>query len=310
MTRFVIPDGVTIARALRFAVIGSPVAHSKSPAMHAAAYRALGMPHTYEKIETSEGELADRVEALRRGEFAGLNVTVPHKGKVLKLVDDVHASARATGAANTLVRTPDGRVCAHNTDMPAVAAEIARLAGDSARLRGGVGIVIGTGGAARAAIVALASHLSLGRVLVRGRSLAETGNAVAYVRQIDKMLAAAGGRGVAVALGADGLHAPDKEDARLVAIVQATSCGMKGGAPGEVVADAVRWEQVATNAVALDVVYAPSRTPFLERAAARGLASDNGLGMLARQGALAFELWLGVAPPIAIMRAAIDESVS
>jgi shikimate dehydrogenase len=113
-----------------------------------------------------------------------------------------------------------------------------------------------------------------------------------------------------VGLGADGLHAPDQEDARLVAIVQATSCGMKGAAPGDVVANAVRWEQVPEDAVALDVVYAPQRTPFLERARARGLACDNGLGMLARQGALAFELWLGVPPPVAIMRAAIDDSIS
>lgn len=295
---------------MRFAVIGSPVAQSKSPAMHGAAFRALGMAHTYERIETSAEELKDRVDALRRGEFAGLNVTVPHKQKVLKLVDEVHASARATGAANTLVRMPDGRVRAHNTDMPAIAEEIARLAGDPTRLRGGVGLVIGTGGAARAAIVALASHLGLGRVLIRGRSLGETGNAVAYVREIDRLLAAAGGRGVAVALGADGLHAPDKEDGRLVAVIQATSCGMKGGASGDVVADAVRWEQVPSSAVALDVVYAPSRTPFLERAAARGLAADNGLGMLARQGGLAFELWLGVPGPVAIMRAAIDDAIS
>jgi shikimate dehydrogenase len=296
--------------ALRFAVIGSPVGHSRSPAMHEAAYRALGLPHVYEKIETSADELPARVDALRRGEFAGLNVTVPHKQKVLKLVDEVHASARATGAANTLVRTPEGRVRAHNTDTPALAEEIARLAGNAARLRGGVGLVIGTGGAARAAIVALASHLLVGRVLVRGRSLGETGHAVAYVREIDRILAAAGGRGVAVALGADGLHAPDTEDARLVAIVQATSCGMKGAAPGDVVANAVRWEQVSQDAVALDVVYAPQRTPFLERARARGLAFDNGLGMLARQGALAFELWLGLPPPVAIMRAAIDDSIS
>lgn len=295
---------------LRFAVIGSPIAHSKSPAMHMAAYRSLGLPHVYEKLETSEAELAGRVDALRRGDFAGLNVTVPHKSRVLKLVDEIHPSAKATGAANTLVRTAEGRVRAHNTDMPAVADEITRLAGNAARLRGGVGIVIGTGGAARAAIVALASRLGLGRVLVRGRSLGETGHAVAYVREIDRILALAGGRGVAVALGADGLHAPDKEDARLVAIIQATSCGMQGAAPGQVVADAVRWEHVPVDAVALDVVYAPQRTPFLERARARGLAADNGLGMLATQGALAFELWLGLPPPVAVMRAAIDEAMS
>lgn len=295
-------------RPLRFAVIGSPVAHSKSPRMHMAAYRALGMPHTYEKVETSASELAQRIEDLRRGDFAGLNVTVPHKQRVLSLVDDVHASARATGAANTLVRTSDGRIRAHNTDMPAIAAELSRLAGDATRLRGGVGIVIGTGGAARAAIVALASHLGLGRVLVRGRSLGETSNAIAYVREIDRVLAAAGGRGVAVALGADGLLAPEKEDAKLVVIVQATSCGMTGAAPGEVVAGAVRWQDVPSTAVAYDVVYAPLETPFLAEARAHGLACANGLGMLARQGALAFELWLGVEPPLDVMIRALHDA--
>lgn len=302
-----------MTKPLRFAVIGSPVAHSKSPAMHGAAFRALGLPHVYEKLETTAAELRDRVESLRRGDLAGLNVTVPHKQKVLALVDDLDASARATGAANTLVRLPDGRIRAHNTDTPAIADELARLAGDRARLVGGTGLVIGTGGAARAAIVALASYLGMKRVLIRGRSLAETSNAVAYVRQIDRLLAAAGGRGVAVALGADGLHAPEKEqkeESRIVAIVQATSCGMRGGPRGELVAEAVRWERVPANAVALDVVYAPPHTPFLDAARARGLACDHGLGMLARQGALAFELWLGVRPPIEVMRAAIDESAS
>lgn len=298
---------------LRFAVLGSPIAHSKSPAMHGAAFRALGMPHTYEKLETSAAELPARVESLRRGELAGLNVTVPHKQNVLALVDEVDATARATGAANTLVRLADGRVRAHNTDTPAIAEELVRLAAGRGQFAGGTGLVIGTGGAARAAIVALASHLRVKRVLIRGRSLAETSNAVAYVRQIDRLLAAAGGPGVSVALGADGLHAPEREqkdEALFVAIVQATSCGMLGGPPGEVVAEAVRWESVPTTAVALDVVYTPPDTPFLRRARERGIACDHGLGMLVRQGALAFELWLGVKPPLDVMRAAIDGSSS
>lgn len=281
--------------------------------MHGAAFGALGLPHTYEALETSPQELPARVAALRRGELAGLNVTVPHKQKVLTLVDELDASARATGAANTLVRLSDGRIRAHNTDTPAIADELGRLAGDRARLAGGTGLVIGTGGAARAAIVALASHLGVSRVLIRGRSLAETSNAVAYVRQIDRLLAGAGGRGAAVALGADGLHAPEKEqkeESRIVAIVQATSCGMRGGPRGELVAQAVRWEHMPANAVALDVVYAPPNTPFLDAARARGLACDHGLGMLVGQGARALELWLGVRPPGEVMRAAIDASSS
>ena len=85
---------------------------------------------------------------------------------------------------------------------------------------------------------------------------------------------------------------------------------MRGGPPGEVVADAVRWERVPATAVALDVVYAPPDTPFLRAARAHGLTCDHGLGMLARQGALAFELWLGVRPPLDVMRAAVDETAS
>ena len=294
---------------LKFAVLGSPIAHSKSPAMHGAAFRALGLPHTYERLETSAAELPSRVTALRRGDYAGLNVTVPHKQKVLALCDELDASATATGAANTLVRLPNGRIRGHNTDMPAIAEELSRLAGGR-RLAGGTGLVIGSGGAARAAIVACASHLGLSRVLIRARSLGETSNAVAYVRQIDRLLAAAGGKGVAVGLGADGLHVSERaqrDDATFTVIVQATSCGMRGGPPGAVVADAVRWERLPPEAVALDVVYTPPVTPFLERAREHRIAADHGLGMLVRQGALAFELWLGIKPPLDVMRAAIDE---
>lgn len=299
---------------LRFAVLGSPIAHSKSPAMHHAAMRALGMPHTYEKLETSLEDLPLRVDELRRGAFAGLNVTVPYKSKVLAFVDEVDASARAAGAANTLVRLSDGRVRAHNTDTPAIAEELLLLAeGRCDLFRGSTALVLGAGGAARAAIVALASHLHVKRVLVRARSLAVPEMAVAFVREIDHLLAAVGGPGASVTIGAGGLHFPgreQKEEPEFAAIVQATSCGMRGGADGAVVSSAVCWDLVPAMAVALDVVYAPANTPFLSAARSRGLPCTHGLGMLARQGALAFELWLGVKPPLDAMRGAIDDAAS
>lgn len=279
--------------ALRFAVLGSPVAHSKSPAMHGAAFRALGMPHAYEKLETSEGELAERIARLRDGTYAGLNVTVPHKTRVLAHVDSQDDSVVATGAANTLVRLPDGSIRAFNTDAPAIAGELLRLAraelegeGGSeeparARFVGRSAIVLGTGGAARAAVWALA-HLGVATITIRART-----------------------EGTFAGRPVVPLAAPDAEEPSLVAIVQATSCGMKGAAPGAIVADAVAWSTVPQDAVALDVVYAPPATPFSEAAAARGLASDTGYGMLARQGALAFERWLGVTPPLDVMLAAL-----
>ena len=286
---------------LRFGVVGWPVAHSRSPAMHEAAYRALGMPHTYEKLETSEAALAGRVASLRSGLYAGLNVTIPHKTRVLSLVDEIDASAVATGAANTLVRTAAGGVRAYNTDAPALEAELAGLAGLAA-LAGAPGapgalfagrraIVLGTGGAARAAIFAL-GRLGVARVHVRGRSRREE-------------LAAILPPGAVVL---EELAAPPAEASDLVAIVQATSAGMgQEGANERSVSEAVAWSSVPPTAVAYDVVYASSapETAFVARARAAGLAASGGLGMLVRQGALAFELWLGVEAPLSTMRAAL-----
>jgi shikimate dehydrogenase len=281
---------------LRFAVLGSPVAHSKSPAMHAAAYRALGLPHTYEKLETTEAELPARLDALRRGDWAGFNVTLPLKARALALADSADARASVIGAANTLVRSADGTIRAYNTDVDALAGELLRLASSGARtLAGTRAIVLGTGGAARAAVAALVD-LGFEHVYVRGRS------ADAFVADL-----AARTKG-AYPISAHALVAPPAEDARVAAVVQATSCGMTGGPPGDVVRDAIHWPSLASDAIALDVVYTPRETPFLAAARARSLAAHDGLGMLARQGARAFELWLGVAPPLDVMLAAISTS--
>jgi shikimate dehydrogenase len=252
----------------RFAVVGDPIGHSRSPAMHAAAYRALGLPHTYEAIRAAADELPRVVQALRDGAYDGLNVTVPHKQRALELADEADASARLTGAANTLVRTPDGRVVAHNTDAPALAAELRELAGEWA-LRGQAALVLGAGGASRAAVAALA-ELGAAPVVVRARALSNWAPSPAA-------------------------------EATARAVVQATSAGMAGADPGEPVAAVVAWDALPPDAVALDVVYAPPDTPFLRAARARGLRCRNGLGMLARQGALAFELWLGVPAPLEAM---------
>jgi shikimate dehydrogenase len=137
--------------------------------MHGAAYRALGLPHVYEKIETGESDVADRLRGLREGRFAGLNVTVPHKTLALSLADEIDSSALATGAANTLVRTPGGRVRAHNTDAPALRDELIALAPGPELFRGRSAIVLGGGGAARAAGFAL-GLLGVARVIVRART--------------------------------------------------------------------------------------------------------------------------------------------
>jgi shikimate dehydrogenase len=224
--------------------------------MHMAAYRALGMDHTYGAIRATAEDLPRLVEALRSGVYDGFNVTVPHKARVLRLVDRVDASATKVDAVNTLVRMFDGAVVAFNTDVPALEAELLALAPERSivAMVDSTAIVLGSGGAARAAAAALAG-LGVKRVFLRSRR--------------------------------EGTLAPTPLDREALTVVQATSAGMTGADPGDAVAAAIDWAALPAGAVALDVVYAPPETPFLAAALARGLRCANGLGMLARQGALA-----------------------
>ncbi len=287
------------SRPLRFAVVGFPLARTQSPAMHTAAYRDLKLPHSYEAIPATRDELPRLFASLRDGVYEGFNVTVPHKKSVLDLVDEIDASAAMAEAANTIVRGVDGRLCAFNTDTGALADELRDLAPERGpRWQGVSALVLGTGGAARAAVIALSVDLGVASIHVRGRRIAtdETAHALtALVRRA----------GSTTTIVARPLEADREIDASLAAVVQATSAGMTGADSGETLTRAVDFAAMGDRAVALDVVYAPLRTPFLDAAEARGLRRANGLGMLARQGARAFELWLKVPAPYGAMRAAI-----
>jgi shikimate dehydrogenase len=263
--------------------------------MHMAAYQALGLPHTYEKIETPLDDLPKRLAELRHHDLDGINVTLPHKSAVLPLVDTVAATAHAIGAANTLVREADGRIVAHNTDAPALAQEIARLRnGDNdSALAGRSALVLGTGGAARAAVYAL-GMLGASQIVVRGRREVDLGGNTVFERLSNN------GWG-----GRNGTTHTARERDDLGAVVQCTTAGMHGGPEGSIVAETVNWASVPSDCVAYDVIYGQGQTPFLAAAATRGLAGDSGLGMLVAQGAIAFELWLGVAPPRDVMRGAV-----
>jgi shikimate dehydrogenase len=263
--------------------------------MQMAAMRALGLPHTYEAVHATAAELPAVVQQLREGAFDGLNVTVPHKERVLALADALDASAQVAGAANTLVRR-DGRLVAYNTDAPALADELRRLAGASWAPRRA--LVLGSGGAARAAVTALGVHLGIADIAVRARSFADAARREAFVATSPRPV-----RAEAWSASSEGEAATD-------VVVQATSAGMRGGAPGDEVTRVVAWQALPASAIALEIVYAPRDTPWLQAARARGLRCDDGLGMLAGQGALALELWLGGFPggasPLAAMRAALE----
>lgn len=289
----------------RFGLIGDPVSRSASPRMHAAAFAVLGLDCSYEAISARDEDLAGLVGRLRSGELSGLNVTIPHKRRILSHVDIVDSSARTVGAANTLVRDPNGRVVAHNTDVPAIAEELRRLAPDVPMTEGWMksrALVLGTGATARSAIVALAHHMGVAEIVVRGRAFADDNKRDAFLAEITELLTRAG------AISAILLQpwvADETIDKKLLAVIQTTSVGTNGGDPGEVAGDAVAWRAISSDGVALDVVYDPAVTPFLAAAKQRGLRSENGKGMLARQGALSFELWLDQPAPFEVMLSAL-----
>jgi shikimate dehydrogenase len=287
----------------RFAVVGDPVSHSKSPVMQGAAMRALGLPHTYEAVRANAEQLPEVVQKLRDGFYDGLNVTVPHKERVLALVDELDPSARVAGAANTLVRGDGGRLVAHNTDAPALAAELRRLAARESWPSGARALVLGSGGAARAAVTAIGVHLGVRDIAVRARSFVDPARRDAFMATAPCPIAP------------QAWTASAEDEARTLLVVQATTAGMRGADPGDEVAGIVAWGALPANAVAIDVVYAPRNTPWLRAARARGLRCDDGLGMLARQGALALELWLRAlgaedpfagGSPLRAMRAALE----
>lgn len=282
---------------LKFGLLGHPVGHSVSPAIHQAAYDAFELPHVYEVSDCpTAGDVEARVAELRAGQWAGLNVTVPWKRLALRLADGVDESARTTGAANVLVREPSGRIIAHNTDAPALGDLLEAGAPPTAPR---VGLVLGNGGAALAAVVA-AQRAGCQRVYVSARRWAQGALGWDAASEFERLGA------TPLAWGPASLATVAPE---LAMVVQATSAGMRGAGGGEELVAAVPWDALAESVFAYDVVYNPEVTPFLARAAARGLRSEGGLSMLVGQAALAIELWLGVSPPRSRLMASARASI-
>lgn len=268
--------------ARRFAVIGDPIGHSLSPVMHAAALAKLGLPHTYEAIRVREGELPAVLDRLRRGELAGLNVTVPHKVAVMRLCDALTPEATATGAVNTVSIDADGRLVGTNTDVEGLRTDLVAH-GVSPR----AALVLGAGGAARAAVLAVSSL----------RSASGEATAVVIAARRDEAAAR-----LATEVGcarATAWRAIEGPAGGFDLIVNATSAGMAGTDDGTPLADALDRAPLAEpigSSVAYDLVYRPpaglATTPFLARAGSRGLRTIDGVGMLVEQGARALAIFL------------------
>jgi shikimate dehydrogenase len=276
--------------------------------MFTAAFRALGVPHTYSPVDVAKPEVLGRaVNFVRNGIYEGANVTLPYKQKVLEHVDGIDASAERVGAANVLVREARG-VVAYNTDATALAEEIA--AATPGRTRAAI---VGAGGAALAALAACKS-LGFSVVGVTTRSWTDT-ESMLESPSASRVRAAGGMASVWPRYDTQppttrmsmAMRMQWTELCMLAEVViQATSAGMVGADPGDEIAAMVPFQLMPKRTVALDLVYRPEQTPFLARAHAHGLVAVGGLGMLVRQAEASFRLWTKEAPPAGVMREAAE----
>ncbi|HWI05518.1 MAG TPA: shikimate dehydrogenase [Acidimicrobiales bacterium] len=260
------------------AVIGSPVRHSLSPAMHNAAFRELGLDWIYVACEVAPEQVGAAFAGVRALGFGGLSVTIPHKAAALEAVDELTDAALAVGAVNTVVPVGDGRLRGENTDG---AGFLASLADEGFDPGGRICAVVGAGGAARAVVHALAGA-GAAEIVVVNRTPARAEAAAA--------LAGAAGR-----VGSPA----DLSGADLV--VNATPLGLAGSGSEELPVDPALLGQ---GQLVVDLIPNPAVTPLMRAARARGAGVAGGLGMLVHQGALAFQLWTGRPAPVGVMRSA------
>ena len=261
------------------AVIGTPIRHSRSPAIVNAAFAAARLDWTFVAFEVAAGRGADAVEAMAALGIGGLSVTMPHKADVFAALERCTPAADALGAVNCIAWDGAGLV-GHNTDGAGL---VASLRQENVEPAGQRCVVLGAGGAARSVAY----------------SLGEAGAAdVAVVnRTVERAEVAA------ALAGAVGRLGTSADIAAADLVVNATSVGM-GAEPGAEGPMPLDGRELHAGQVVVDLVYVPRRTPLLVAAEVAGARTIDGLGMLVQQAALAIELWTGVRPDLDVMRAA------
>jgi shikimate dehydrogenase len=262
------------------AVIGWPVGHSLSPALHNAAFAASDADWVYVALPVEPGRAVDALDAMATLGIAGLSVTMPHKADVAAAVDSVSPAAQALRSVNTVVRQADGALVGHSTDGAGFVASLRADAGFDPRGRSVV--VLGAGAASRSVIDALATA-GVGRIAVVNRTAATAEEAAALAPDVASVC-------------------PTSELSAVVRaadlVVNATSIGM-GSSDVPLDTDLLRPGQLVA-----ELVYHPLETALLAAARARGCDVLDGLGMLVHQAAIQQELWTGSSPDVAVMRAA------
>jgi shikimate dehydrogenase len=272
----------------RVVLIGHPVAHSLSGAMQQAAFDALKIDAKYELWDRTPMALADSIAEVRGDDFLGVNITIPHKERVVPLIDRLTEEAQATGAVNTLTRE-GRRLVGHNTDVPGFAAALDKLVGRQKMPRQAV--VLGAGGGARAVVYGLIRAGFL-RIVVFNR----------HLHRAEGMVRHFGRSASHMDLKAMPWHESiiESELAKTKVLINATSIGLNSDVspiPGDV---------LSGDLLVLDLIY--KKTRLLRDAESAGALAMDGETMLLHQGAAAFALWTGQPAPLEVMSQALADA--
>ena len=269
-------------------IIGAPIEHSRSPQIHNAAIAALGLDYVYVPFHVQPDNLGAAIEGFKAANVVGINVTIPHKQNVIPYLDEISREATLIGAVNTLI-FKDGAIIGENTDAPGFLQAMQEEGLDVTQ--GGTAVVIGAGGSARAIVVALALA-GVQTICITNRTVSR---AVALATDLSGK--------IGVSIYGIGLDDPKLSNAVGTSqlIVNTASTSMDVSYP--LLIDP---EWLEPQSIVYDIVYTPPETRLLQAAAEKGCHTIGGLGMLVHQGAIAFEKWTGVNPPVETMREALQ----
>jgi len=272
-------------------VIGHPVEHSLSPPMHNGEFERLGLDYVYVPFPIAPEQLETGVRGLIACGLAGFNATIPHKQGVMTLLNEITPDAELIGAVNTVV-IRDGRSTGYNTDVQGWLDDIQQ----DILLKGNRICMLGAGGAARALVVG-AAQAGARSICITNRTQATAAKPAAEMQ----------GHFPGVEITANCIDGDAAREAleKCEIIVNATSVGM-ARQPGT----AVPTEWLHEGQYVYDTIYTPAETELLKGAARRGCPTRGGLGMLARQGALAFKLWTGQTPDLERMEATLRRALA
>ena len=262
-------------------IVGWPVEHSLSPAIHNAAFAAAGLDWAYVPLPVPPEGLSEALTGLAALGFRGVNVTMPHKTETADLLEELSEDAQLLRAVNTIV-VRGGALEGHNTDAPGFGRFLRRDAGfDPA---GAEALIYGAGGAARACALALA-RAGVGRITVAARDVARAAPLASIVESV----------GVPLAV----VRPADVEGSVADLVVNATPVGAPGAEPAH-----PALPQLGPGVLVVDLLYDPPTTDLQRRAREAGATAVGGLGHLLEQAALSFELWTGTPAPLDVMSAA------